>query len=624
MFRSRGTHPFPDPGFVLRGKRKIVEQRSESPQRSRATTPAPRRVGDRAKSRLDTMSRLTPDPSKLKGGDHRKALISADALKPWDTEHSEETKRGIAAFIEAVHNRPERSHIVAIKQKERVTPDPVSDSVEHGKVLDTTLRDATLTPLAVSPLSPLLRMPEVIDPADHILVSIHENEVKISLIGSDGIANGKSFLPLLRRVDASTCAKTILDVRTAVDSQFVTMYLAAPPGPDFFKRIGGGLDPKIKKELEIHLSHPESARVLLSALTNSFRDQISLLPDAMGFDVKIIAGSEPAEVIKALETQLVETAHRLNARGLGMPESRISGIRLLLKEYLQTRLCHGELPVSATAELATVAAVALPRTVHVSDSAIRAVLGGSTFHVETDETAHVSVAGNAIVVVDAGNPTTPAVIRGLKTHDPSLSHLHIYLTHCHFEHVAALAETLRQAQACGISERILYVPESAQFQILGFASAHPEFLDSSFDIRIIPDSGIVPHEGSYRMHMLTPPAELTHFIPSRAFLALSAAHPERARLFTGDINPKAGKPEIVGPEAVHALGDFLRTVATQLIHDGVNQLELFMDYGHFNPMTQTLNLELINTMRHEFEGKLSIVPYYDHQKDETGYRAKIE
>lgn len=485
--------------------------------------------------------------------------------------------------------------------------------------------------------------PNAISIDQHIESNISNGELTLKLKSADGVAIGKAFMQLMSKIDITKCHAVTLNVNSAADLQFVTMYLAAPPGKEFTKRFGSDLPEGMGRKLIINLQNQKASNQIFNLITNTVNGKCGLLQDfipyfAADVEFKMPTGSKDnlmhqlSGSIDAMKANIKKSD--LTAWDKTKAFAELDGTKYEIEDYINSHVVFDRKLEDAHV------IKSLPRVQNVSNREIEDIINGKTMHVRSDETTHISLEEDTIVLVDAGNPSTSRYVEKL-ARSSDADKLSIFLTHFHNDHTAGLKETLRVAKENGLKVDI-NIPQNIIFQSVGFfATNYPDLDFASFNIIPMSETEVALITDVAQVEMFSTPPSISHFITSKGFVQSNG---ESARCYSGDINPGAFDPQTQKPyrtgKLVEGLSSYFSELITSAARTGAKKVDVFVDRDHFlmNPPAWTFINDFFKGNVAFYQNKYNVTDavvlaedlgiklnyHFDHEKNNVGYDIGVE
>ncbi|MGM0439858.1 MAG: MBL fold metallo-hydrolase [Chlamydiota bacterium] len=442
----------------------------------------------------------------------------------------------------------------------------------------------------------------------YLIDYIEGDHLTLKVISTDGMAVAKSFLQLLKEKDLSKCKKVELRVYHAVDLQLLTMYLAAPP-ENFEHRFGGGVNPK---ERELHIAlHNEGVSQLFNLITCTVNGRCSLLQEVIPyFKAKVAFAIKDVHVEENLKDFLQKEADKNIGRLAELFPSRKDDFLAHVEEIKRYISDNVRDDIDAEDTLTPRPQTVSKRTVNLDDQQVSKIIRGGVLYSKSDETTHLSVDSDTIVIVDAGSPSLAAALKKIRLKN-SCSKVKVFLTHFHYDHTASLKKILETCEDLEVDLDI-YIPEKCLFQSMGYFISHPEvieILERNTDIKVHYCGKEPQSFENTTFYPLDPPVVIEHFINSRGYVQVVDG---RAILYSGDINPQPGKSK---EDTIQGVYEYLAEMIDLAIENGGEVIDAFIDVGHFPNDLYSKDLqEMFNALpQHYFGFPLSI--HKCHQKN---------
>jgi len=462
---------------------------------------------------------------------------------------------------------------------------------------------------------------------EHLGYEISNGRLTLDVRTPDGIAAGKSFMQLMNSVDITGCSEAEVNLEMPSDLQFLIMYLAAPPGKEFMARFGSH-ESVSSRRVTVNLPNG-AADALFNLITNTTNNKCALLQDIPSFKAEVVF-RVPEEEIPALRQKARNAVTGLRKALPSQYHEQLTEKLAEIEAYIDQNVVA--LPEELTGRNSLRPGPAnLRRTRELSREQISRLLdSGTTLATESDETTHISLEGNTMVLVDAGNPATATYVNAL-AEAARPREVKIFLTHFHADHTNGLAETLSTLRSRGINVELI-IPEETLFQAMGYFTSNIKVLNTinssaRINIRTMAPGQELAINTSSSMHVMAPPASIGHYITSRGYVQINQEG--QARCYSGDINPGPFNPATgkayTDQEVQEGLRSYFFGLVRRAERQGAREVDLFIDYGHFPPplqeyITGVLEQDLSNYCR---VNRMGFNLHRNHQKNNTGYILRV-
>lgn len=420
---------------------------------------------------------------------------------------------------------------------------------------------------------------------------------------NNGIDVANDLIKAMRNVDVTRVSSITVKVAVPMSLQFLSMYLVAPPGADFGRRMGGNLEKGTNKVIVFHLSG-EAAQQLADLACNSSPFSVATLPEILGFLIRYEThGSEmPIDEVHTfqgmrptLQESIDDTCDLLSTVQPGFRDDWVEH-HGALGEYFENSVQY-DLRAEDFQGMPVPIGPVLEADLKIPKEHVRGVMEeDKTLHVQTDQTTHMfMLEDNGVaspVLVDCGNPASADYIKELLMHT-NASRVIINLTHLHSDHAGKnLVKTIKAITDTG-RQVILNGARTATRQWFGFISSNIEELlplleEGKIKLNFLDvDGKFIELTTSSQIALLSSPAAIGHYIVSIGYVIKDNSI-GKVRIFSGDINPGVFNPATKGPytpeevkSSLVAYFDSLIAKALEGRAKGPKQIDFFFDYGHF-------------------------------------------
>lgn len=442
--------------------------------------------------------------------------------------------------------------------------------------------------------------------AEHLAFTSEAEKAQLTVLSADGVALGKAMLQLFEQHDLSKISELTITVDTAVDLQFLLMYLVAPPS-NFHKRFVGG-------HINIQLRSAGAVRNMASMLTTTDLGRAITLPEVFG---KTTVSWEIAGSKEALLRDLERSCH--DALRLFPQKSSREPIIAAFKDVVDYLNEHKIVYLEQQPQRGS----SKMRAANIQPELFNALKAGEVVYASSDETLHLFISGTTLNIIDPGNLATPGYVREILK-QKNIEHVNIMLTHMHTDHTAALLQVLKELNLAQVAYKV-NIPEAALYQFSGFVAAHREelsLLNINRHIKLLQHKeSLLSGAGELQVFSKVT-KNLRHFIPNASYGFIENKH---LRYFSGDINTPPPPSAAASPEdkrrykrrIQYAFTTYFRNIFLTAKQQGVTSLELFTDFGHFSPQWQAYMRATIERMAQHYDLKNYAI-YEEHFKQTMG------
>lgn len=485
---------------------------------------------------------------------------------------------------------------------------------------------------------------------DYLSLAVSGSHATIKVKGSkdnNGIDVASDLIRAMRNVDLTRVSSVTVKVVNSMNLQFITMYLAAPPGADFPLRVGANLEKGATKVMVLHLSG-EAAKQLADLACNSSPFSVATLPELFGFIIRYETGGGemPEDEVHTfrgmrptLQQNIDDTCAFLRFVQPDLEDDWVEH-HGALGEYFTNKVQY-DLTAEDFQGMPVAAAPVSEEELKIPKEHVRGVIEeGKTLHVRTDQTTHIFMLDDkgvtSPVLVDCGNPATADYIKELLMYT-NASRVLINLTHLHADHAGKnLVKTIKAVTDTG-RQVILNGARTETRQWFGFISSNIEELlplmkEGKVGINFMNvDGRFVGLTSSSRIAVMGTSAAISHYIVSVGYVIRDDSS-GKVRIFSGDINPGVFNPATKAPytpeEVTSSLVSYFNGLIAKALEENpraVKHIDLFFDYGHFpgNVYEEFFRKYISEKTKELSDRGIAINFYQDHVKSPE-YEIRID
>jgi hypothetical protein len=483
---------------------------------------------------------------------------------------------------------------------------------------------------------------------------VNEDEIIINVNPSadpNGIEISYELLEAIEKIDVTQKKKATVNITSNTNLQFISMYLVAPPGEHFLKRFGHNLAENEKPEIHFKLS-PEAAVALMDA-TSSSDKYFMLLPEILykqGVEMAIELKADtkpsgfPKEQVHTTEDSynLLKALNENTKNALSLILNKYNkkweeyniGFANWLENFTASDLTPNDLSFIYQAKSNTNFKKNVP--IKEINSFVEGLSNKQTFHVTSDQTTHMFIAGNDLILVDSGFPYTAEIINKVLKETPHINNVIINITHFHADHAGLELVRAINAAASNQKKVQLNVAEESSQQLYGWLGSNQQeilpLLERAPRLQIALknnyDSLEKINDETFFI-LVQQPKSIEHFIPTNG-LIITTKKQNKTRIFSADFNEGVFNPKTKAKysktEVMIGITEYLDDLFDKAIENTKpgGTVEFYIDIGHFLPtINGTMYDDYFKFLEKQYISMAAnkeitdIKFFYDHNKSKT-------